>query len=95
MTCSPPTHPPQADSFKAQSTQRTLSFSFTVERTVNENHPKLRFTWFVSQEKTLCVLGVSSEAGGTTLDGHAIYSVHPLVFPVFVISQNIVSEEVR
>ena len=25
-------------------------FSFTVERTVNENHPKLRFLWFIYQD---------------------------------------------
>jgi hypothetical protein len=37
-------------SFKTRSAQRILSFSFTVERTVNENHPKLRFIWFVSQD---------------------------------------------
>jgi len=55
MPCSPPTHPALRDSFKAQSTQRTLSFSFTVERTVNENHPKLRFIWFVSQDASISI----------------------------------------
>ena len=42
-------------SFKTQSTQRMVSFSFTVERTVNENHPKLRFIWFVSQNASLSI----------------------------------------
>ncbi len=55
MPCSPPTHPALRDSFKAQSTQRIVSFSFTVERTVNENHPKLRFIWFVSQDASISV----------------------------------------
>ena len=36
-------------SLETLSAQRILDFSFTVERTVNENHPKLRFIWFVSQ----------------------------------------------
>ncbi len=45
-------------SFKAQSTQRTLSFSFTVERAVNENHPKLRFIWFVSQDAPISVKSI-------------------------------------
>ena len=58
MPCSPPTHPALRDSFKAQSTQRTLSFSFTVERTVNENHPKLRFIWFVSQDAPISVKSI-------------------------------------
>ncbi len=107
-------------SFKTRSAQRILSFSFTVERTVNENHPKLRFIWFVSQDtspsiesmirwvldtvgllnyparrawvyffspsqrkemtkNSLCALCVSSEAGGATLETHAIHFVHPLV----------------
>jgi len=42
-------------SFKTLSAQRILSFSFTVERTVNENHPKLRFIWFVSQNTTISI----------------------------------------
>jgi len=42
-------------SFETQSTQRMLSFSFTVERTVNENHPKLRFIWFISQNPSVSI----------------------------------------
>jgi len=53
------------------SAQRILGFSFTVETrpprlspaerddggqgTVNENHPKLRFIWFVSQNTTISI----------------------------------------
>ena len=55
MPCSPPTHPALRDSLKAQSTQRIVSFSFTVDRTVNENHPKLRFIWFVSQDASISI----------------------------------------
>jgi len=40
-------------SFKTLSAQRILGFSFTVERTVNENHPKLCFIWCVSQITTI------------------------------------------
>jgi hypothetical protein len=40
-------------SFKTPSTQSTNNFSFTVERTVNENHPKLRFIWFIAQNDTI------------------------------------------
>jgi hypothetical protein len=42
-------------SFKTLSAQRIFSSSFTVERTVNEDHPKLRFTWFVSQNTTISI----------------------------------------
>ena len=42
-------------SLETLSAQRILSFSFTVERTVNENHPKLRFIWFVSQNTTISI----------------------------------------
>jgi hypothetical protein len=43
-------------SFKAQSTQRTLSFSFIPKAFgINENHPKLRFIWFVSQDASISI----------------------------------------
>ena len=42
-------------SFKTLSAQRNLSFSFTIERMVNENHPKLRFTWFLSQNTSISI----------------------------------------
>ena len=56
------------NSFKTPSAQRILSFSFTVDprgivcafhggggRAVNENHPKLRFIWSVSQNTTISI----------------------------------------
>jgi len=42
-------------SFETLSAQRTLGFSCTVERTVHESHPKLRFIGFVSQITTLSI----------------------------------------
>jgi len=58
MPCSPPTHPALRDWFETQSTQRMPNFSFTVERTVNENHPKLRFIWFVPQDASISTISV-------------------------------------
>jgi hypothetical protein len=50
-------------SFKTLSAQRIFSSSFTVDPVklhgtgtpVNEDHPKLRFTWFVSQDTTISI----------------------------------------
>ena len=54
-------------SLETLSAQRILSFSFTVDprgivcafhgagRAVNENHPKLRFIWSVSQNTTISI----------------------------------------
>jgi hypothetical protein len=53
-------------SFKTPSTQRILSLSFTVDPVkrhgtgtpVNENHPKLRFIWFVSQNASISIKSI-------------------------------------
>ncbi len=53
-------------SFKALSTQGIPSFSFTVDPVkshgtgtpVSENHPKLRFIWFVSQDASISVKSI-------------------------------------
>ena len=51
------------NSFKTLSAQRISSSSFTVDPVklhgtgtpVNKDHPKLRFTWFVSQDTTMSI----------------------------------------
>jgi len=59
MLCSPPTHPALRDSFKTQSTQGIASFSFIPKAFgINENHPKLHFIWFVSQDTSISLKSI-------------------------------------
>jgi len=81
MPSSPPTHPSLRDSFEAQSTQGIPRFSFTVESTVNENHSKLRFIWFVSQDTSKSIIQWVPDTAGLVItlpEGLGFISFRPL-----------------